>query len=1119
MKTASSPDIILRQTADYRLVGELTEFLKTRTQCSVKNVFGSLKALLIVQLWRRRNSPILVVCPDTDSAGEWYDDIRLLVGEDSVCFFAEQRKSLAISAEQLDAQLIDYTGALSGISESRNLIVIASADSLNFLVPAPKDVRNNLVILRRGEILSFSEFTSLLQMNGFDRKDFVESIGDMAIRGGLVDVFPPGVSNPIRCEFFGDELDSIREFDRYSQRSIREIAEVSIITHLFHNDDSTRQSTLLDYLPPETLAVLYSPESIDIEIRKTQENNPEIQPVEFEKGELRTKSKKLPTLLINPLGNTDFSADSQSQPAFQSSIAKLCHELRRLTLHGFSFVLSADGAEQLRRLHELVENCLETVEDAIDDEPLASPEKTLEKITMLPFALSDGFVLPERKLAVFAEHQIFMRHKAGHSPKRAPKGFSEREFQQLRSGDYVVHSDKGIAIFDGLETITMGGSKQECARLLFAGGDKMYVSLTHINRLQKYSAQEGSAPTLSKLGSSEWERKKARTKKRLKDIARDLIRLYSSRKSQPGYAFPADTMWQKEMEASFMYEDTPDQATATFEVKTDMENHSPMDRLVCGDVGFGKTEVAVRAAFKAVQAGKQVAVLVPTTILAEQHYSTFHDRLHRYAVNVNALSRFRTKAEQTEILRKTEKGTTDILIGTHRILSKDVKFKDLGLLIVDEEQRFGVGAKEKLRQARVSVDTLTLTATPIPRTLNFSLMGARDLSVIETPPRNRIPIQTEILAWDDKMIAAALTLEFSRGGQAYFVSDRIADLSVIADKLRELFPKIRLATAHGGITGEELENIMEKFIERKIDVLVATKIIESGIDIPNVNTMFINRADKFGLAELYQLRGRVGRSNIQAYCYLLIPDVKSIARTALRRLQAIEEFTELGSGFNLAMRDLEIRGAGNLLGAEQSGFIMEMGFELYQKILDEAVQELKHEEFSELFADRDKSSSTELVQNDDVTVEIEGDALLPKSYIESDAERYEFYKKLYRACDELEYRVIYSEMRDRFGVPPEAVELLCDAIRLRIAAIQTGLASVSVKKGVMEAEFPSQDKVEFYEQIFEAMMAAVLSIPTIQLIPQGKKVFFRCNAYSIDSAIETLNHLVDLTKQILEQKV
>ncbi len=1102
VKTLTSVDLLFRLTARLPVIDDIAGRLASSPTVSVKNAAGSLRALLTATLQRRSPAQCLIVCSEEEQAERWLSDLTILLGRGSLCLYEETERRLALSAEHLDAQLVGLTHALSMISEQEHPIVIATAASLGYAVPAPNAVHSNIIEIQRGQELAYNEFISILTMNGFNRKDFVETVGDIAVRGGIVDVFAPGIDNPLRFEFFGDEVDSIREFDPLSQRSINERDSVLLVTHIFHNDEHDINATLLDYLTDNALVIIDNPDSVAARFH------------ELEAMPTFERLSHWKTLNLNPLGAADITLDARPQPPVQASIANLCREMRQAAQSNMAIVLCADGKDQLNRLRELVDSGLETcvLEDE-DYRAIASVDDTLRRTNLLPFDFAEGFLLPGAGLALFTEHQIFMRRQAGRTRRSGSKGFTLRELQQLRPGDFVVHIDKGIAQFDGLETITVGGNQQESVRLIFAGGDKMYLHLNYINRLQKFSAQEGVAPSLSKLNTREWERKKERTKKRIKDIARDLIILYAQRKAQPGHSYPADTLWQKELEASFMYEDTPDQARTTSEVKVDMESPTPMDRLVCGDVGFGKTEIAIRAAFKAVQAGKQVAVLVPTTILAQQHYISFRDRIERYAVRVDVISRFRTKAEQKEIVERVKKGAIDVLIGTHRILSKDIQFKDLGLLIVDEEHRFGVGAKEKLRQARVSVDTLTLTATPIPRTLNFSLMGARDISVIETPPRNRLPVHTEIMPWNTEAITEALELELRRGGQIFVVNDRISDLDIIADTLRELVPGLRVAIAHGGMEAKHIEDVMEKFVERKTDVLVATKIIESGIDIPNVNTMLINRAQNFGLAELYQLRGRVGRSNTQAYCYMLVPSIHGLPRTALKRLQAIEEFTELGSGFNLAMRDMEIRGAGNLLGAEQSGFIADIGFELYQKILDEAVQELKEEEFSDLFTADEKRDPYDF-SSDDVGVDIDGgDALLPKAYVSNDVERYEFYKRLYRVETESDLRPIVSELRDRFGPLPRAAEHLLDAIRLRTAALPTGLYRITFRSGTVLLEFPPDERKKFYERVFQPMITAIASMAGSRIIPKGKIVYGQLPANSLDEAIAQLRLLVEKTRQ------
>lgn len=1169
VKTLNSFASLLHKTESSEALERLLVILKSGARtATVKHAGGSVKSLLAALLWRSElaeNHHLLVLCADKEQALNVQHDLEMLINTESVLLYAESEDKLTFNAEQLDAQFVNLTGTLNVITQRARVLIVATAPALCVSVPAPKEMKGTTLKLRRGDRHPFTEFVDVLALNGFVRKDFVETTGDMAVRGGIVDVFPPGMDNPLRIEFFGDDVDSMREFDPLSQRSIREIESAAIMTHLFHNDDHEVNATLLDYLSPETLVVQMMPEQVvsSLSAMWAKITKQEVGEFPIDEIPVTKQLQTFQTIAVNPFieaeSSTIVSLDAAFQPVFHSSVTALCSEVVHLVSQNYSMYLCSDGADQSRRLKDLVESALDAEDDGLalvgssssvighsslvgshelhlTNEPMTNPPMTNDRLAksvfFMPLTLSEGFVWEACGVAVFTEHQLFMRRRAvqeKRASKADSKGITLKELHQLKAGDFVVHVDKGIAQFDGLETITMGGSEQECARLIFAGGDKMYVHLNYINRLQKFSAQEGVNPTLTKLGTGEWQRKKDRTKKRIKDIARDLIKLYAARKMQPGFAFPVDTLWQKELEASFMYEDTPDQATATAQVKTDMESSMPMDRLVCGDVGFGKTEVAIRAAFKAAQTGKQVAVLVPTTILSEQHYSSFRDRLDRYAVTIEVLSRFRSAAEQKEILKRVEAGQVDILIGTHRILSKDVAFRDLGLLVVDEEHRFGVTAKEKLRQMRVSVDTITLTATPIPRTLNFSLMGARDVSVINTPPRNRLPVKTEITVWNDHTLAVALKRELQRGGQVFFVNDRISDLPDIAQKLEELIPSIRVSIAHGQMQPEELENAMERFLERKVDVLLATKIIESGIDIPNANTMIINRADNFGLAELYQLRGRVGRSNTQAHCYLLIPPPHLISRTALRRLQAIEEFTELGSGFQLAMRDMEIRGAGNLLGAEQSGFITDIGFELYQKILDEAVQELKEDEFAELFDEQNEQREQQfsinapskrghkpLPSNDDMTVDVDGDAMLPKSYIASDVERYEFYKRLFRAKNEEEITAILSEMRDRFGALPQQAVGLVDAVRLRVAGLQTGFGHVSFKNQTLYCEFPTEDHTRFYAHVFPVMMAVLSQMQEVRVIPKGKKVFVQAHLGSLDAAIAMLHRIIEQTQEEID---
>ncbi len=781
-------------------------------------------------------------------------------------------------------------------------------------------------------------------------------------------------------------------------------------------------------------------------------------------AQLRERFSSLVFSVIEQSCDGTLDIESESQPSMNGSIRQLQATLVQLEEQGIDVHLVADSPEQAQRLEDLLHSA---VEDAEEDAP--APPPMSYRIHYCP--LTEGFILPSMKLAVLTEHQVFNRRHIQKRASKGVKGLSLREMKQLRIGDYVVHADKGIGKFIGFETITVNGGLQETAKVVYADDDSLYVNLNYINKLQKYSSEEGHTPKLSKLGTGAWDKLRAKTKKRIKDIARDLIQLYAKRKLSEGHAFAADSAWQKEMEASFMYEDTPDQAKATEDVKRDMEEAVPMDRLVCGDVGYGKTEVAVRAAFKAVIDGRQVAVLVPTTILAQQHYNTFRDRLHRYSVMVEALSRFKTVKEQKEIIGKLTRGSIDIVIGTHRLLSKDVAFKNLGLLIVDEEHRFGVTAKEKLRQLRANVDTLTMTATPIPRTLNFSLLGARDLSVIETPPKNRLPIITHILPGEKETIIEGVERELKRGGQVFFVNDKVKDLEQLADQLRVYLPGVRVSTAHGQMKPADLERVMMRFMEKKIDVLVATKIVESGLDIPNANTIYINRAHHFGLAELYQLRGRVGRSNTQAYAYLLIPPEAKFSKDALKRLQAIEEFSELGTGFQLAMRDLEIRGAGNLLGGEQSGFITEIGFELYMATLDEAVQELKDQEFAGLFPDEEKPMRPRA----DVVMELGLDAYLPHNYVRNATERFDLYKRLYNCETDEEIDEIEAELADRFGALPREAKDILFSVHVRLMAARIRLARVTLEAKRLNIAMPPQEDTVFYENHFQPLMAWVLS--------------------------------------------
>jgi transcription-repair coupling factor (superfamily II helicase) len=1099
----------IAESEPFKQLTAAVESLQPGNPVQMQGISGSLMAFVAVHLFTVRQSQMLLVVPDKDRAEQLRDDCALLLDDSAVHLFA--------SGPTHAAKLLDMSApvaqmeALRALSRSERVLVIASAEALTTKLPAPKRFTERSIELEINKEYPFEQLIQKLAILGFEKKDFVEEYGDFAVRGGILDIFPFIGDNPIRFEFWGDSIESIREFDVLTQRSLRDLQTASVVASLQHRstdgvdlsqstdstDTTETWSSLFNYLATGALLFLDEPLLIEKEIDELlQEGYPDI----FDWKDLVTQAKVFARFDHSTIRNSQskirIDFQSQPQPHVAGSVKGLIDHIQRLSHQESTVYLACDTKEEGERLSELIEEELtapdktgiipQTTRDAEErgnheleniDQTVWDTEKHESRdeddiqqnvnlppplqYQLLTEALHFGFIYPSAKIAIFTEHEIFGRLKRRGTTKRKKfKGFTQKELQQLKRGDFVVHQDYGIGRFSGLQKIKVRGVEAEVMKLVYEENDTLYVHLNFINRVEKYSSQEGHTPKLNKLGGADWDRLKSKARKKIKDIARDLIKLYARRKHEHGFSFAPDTHWQKEMEASFLYEDTPDQAKSTLDVKQDMEQASPMDRLICGDVGFGKTEVAVRAAFKAVMNGKQVAVLVPTTILAHQHFKTFLDRVGRYSMRIESLTRFRAKKEQAEVLQGLQEGKVDILIGTHRLLSKDVVFKDLGLLIIDEEQRFGVSAKEKLRQLRANVDTLTLTATPIPRTLQFSLMGARDLSLINTPPRNRISIQTEIAQFDPQLIREAIMKELHRGGQVYFVHDRVQNIRLIQSMLEEHVPKARFHIAHGQMKGHELEKAMMDFLERKYDVLLCTKIIESGIDIPSVNTIIINRADRFGLAELYQLRGRVGRSNIQAYAYLLTPPLSVLPRVTLRRLQAIQEFTELGSGFNLAMRDLEIRGAGNLLGGEQSGFILEMGFEMYQRVVEEAVAELKEEEFGEL-AEGEKEEGKQ--KKTETAIETDIEALIPDIYIEHDSERLDIYRRLYRCVSLEEVHAMRGELQDRFGEYPVEVEHLFRLVELKITSARIGFTKVELSGEFLSLHFPPPEENKFYE--------------------------------------------------------
>lgn len=931
--------------------------------------------------------------------------------------------------------------------------LVASPEALYEQVPDPGKVASTSLAIVRNAQLSQEQVMDFLAGAGYNQVSFVENPGEYAKRGGIIDVFPYNTDYPVRIEFFGDEVDSIREFDAGTQRSVSFLDQIRLVPAVVFKREL--YAPITDYLPKDARIVFVQPEGViaafhnlyqqaesayDADKHDDPPADRYVSPDVLVDAVSKFRLLEVNGTVDRQATRTVFDLGCAPQPDFNGSIKLLRQQIEQNTSSGTETVILCDNEGQRDRFEEL----------------LGDPNESLNYRLMLD-RLWRGFVASGQHLAVYTDHQIFNRYYRPQARKVRRGGISQKELRDLHIGDYVVHVDFGIGRFEGFKTIKVRDIPQESVVLRYAEDSLMYVNVSSLHKLQKYSGKEGGEPQVTKLGTGEWARKKAKTKSRLKDIARELIILYAKRKAQQAFAFAPDHAWQTEMEASFMYEETPDQMGAIEAVKEDMEKSTPMDRLVCGDVGFGKTEVAVRAAFKAVMNQKQVAVLVPTTILADQHAKTFRSRMQDFPVRVEVLSRFRTAAEITEVLKQLKQGKVDIIIGTHRLVSKDVKFKDLGLLVIDEEQRFGVATKEKLKEWRYSVDVLTLTATPIPRTLQLSLMGARDLSVITTPPPNRQPVYTEIHSFDPYLIRDAILKETSRGGQVFFIHNRVQNIEEVAAMVREFVPDIRVRYAHGQMTGAELEKIITDFYDHRFDVLISTNIVENGIDISNANTIIINRADRFGLSELHQLRGRVGRSNRKAFCYLITPPLQDLTADARRRLQSLVEYSDLGSGFHIAMRDLDIRGAGDILGAEQSGFINEIGIELYTKILNEAVQELKETEFKDLFKDLPVQ-----VALPDTQVEMDLPAQLPKRYIADDVERLNLYRKIAGAEDVSELDKVQDEIVDRFGTMPEDAINLLLAATVRILAARQQFLKVTVRSGRMWLQCPNANTESDY---------------------------------------------------------
>jgi transcription-repair coupling factor (superfamily II helicase) len=1055
----------------------------------VKRAAGSLPAFLLYHLHTDPGRPLCCLVPDEDAAAYLQSDLEQLVAEpDDAILRVPATRQAPYDPERLSdsTPLIERADALQRLAEGFDGLLITSVQAVGELVPPPEAVQRETLTVETGEEISLEALADRLVDQGFSAVEFVEEPGEFARRGGILDVFPYAGSYPVRIDFFGDEIDGLREFDPQTQRSVSRLTTARLVPNLEREESRQLSGSipLFAYLPDDVVLATVDESQIregaqaqyDEAVEAYEERRAELaddadsdeSPDDLsapdtrflDGGQLATALEQHPRLLFGtfadstrtngtPTDTLELGADPQ--PSFNSDMDLVRKRLQENGDEDLDTFLLCDSHGQSSRLRDLLESEI--------DHGWAR---------LVVESLHEGFEWPDAKLAVYTDHQIFNRYHRPSTKKRKKYsgGMNLRDIKNLTPGDFVVHVDHGIGKFAGLKKITVRDKRQEAVRLNFADDDILYVNVNALHKLNKYTGKEGHSPTLTTLGSGQWEKTKERTKNKVKDIARDLIKLYAKRKASDGYAFSSDTTWQREMEASFEFEDTPDQAEAAEAVKRDMEEPVPMDRLVCGDVGFGKTEVAVRAAFKAVQDGKQVAILVPTTILAQQHYETFSKRLERFPVNVEVLSRFRTQAEQTEVLERLETGQVDILIGTHRITSDDITFDDLGLLVIDEEQRFGVKTKETLRKMREHIDTLTLTATPIPRTLQFSLLGARDLSLIETPPPNRQPIETEIHTFDQDVIRDAIVYETSRGGQVFFIHNRVKTINEIAEMVRAMVPDVRVGVGHGQMSASELEDVMVDFLDEKLDVLVSTSIIENGLDISNANTMIINHAGShFGLSELHQLRGRVGRSQRKAFCYLLVPSIHSLTDEARERLKAVEQFSDLGSGFDIAMRDLDIRGAGSLLGAEQSGFVEDVGYEMYHKILDQAMKELREEEFEEVF------DGEAVPPGPETSVDVEEDAFIPDAYVRDNTERLNLYRRISDAPDETTLVDLLEELEDRFGAVPEPVENLLTGARLRLLGERLRMPKVVYKNERLFLYLPSENADPyFYEAVFHPLL-------------------------------------------------
>ncbi len=1087
-----------------------------KARISLKGLTGSSGAIIVAGVFLKTQNTHLVIISEKEDAAYFYNDLISMVGEEAVFFFPSTYKRSVQYGQTEPANIVLRTEVLNHLaSGKRKSIIVSYPESVMEKVVSKPDLKKNTFHIKKGDRISLEFLEEMLQEYHFSRTDFVYEPGQYSIRGSIADVFSYSSEIPYRIDFFGEEVESIRSFNTDSQLSVSILNQISIIPNL--QDISVEQinDTFFDFIPPsssiwiedaafirekinnifyqtrqrEEAGQLPDKKEIIISGQHFIEDCGKFRIVEFGRQRLFTPDLKL-EYHIEP------------QPLFNKNFELLSEKLLSNMAGEYLTYIVSESQSQIERLQDIFSEI--------------NPEASFTPLLM---NLHGGFTDNDLKISVYTDHQIFDRyHKfriRGYFTKK--ESISVKELTGLNPGDYVVHIDHGIGRFGGLEKIEVNGKIQEAIKLVYRDNDILYVGIHSLYRISKYKGKDNAPPKIYKLGSGAWQKLKQNTKKRVKDIAQDLIKLYATRMASPGYSFSPDSYLQRELEASFIYEDTPDQLSATVAVKEDMEAPHPMDRLVCGDVGFGKTEIAIRAAFKAAADNKQSAVLVPTTILAFQHYRTFTSRMKDFPCHIEYISRHKKASDQKKILAKLEEGKIDILIGTHKLVGNDVKFKDLGLLIIDEEQRFGVAVKEKLKKLRTNVDTLTLTATPIPRTLQFSLMGARDLSIINTPPPNRMPIVTELHGFNEEIIKEGIEYEVNRNGQVFFIHNRVENIRDIQATIKRICPNVKSAYVHGKMEGKDIENVMFDFIQGDYDVLIATTIIESGLDIPNANTIFINDAHHFGLSELHQLRGRVGRSNKKAFCYLMAPPLSTVTHEARRRLKAIEEFSELGSGFNIAMQDLDIRGSGNLLGGEQSGFIAEVGFETYQRILHEAMLELRGSGDADITEDTEHLPDTVKVKPikpfvSDFLIDTDLEIMFPDEYVSNIPERIRLYKELNEIDSDEALIMFEKKLIDRFGNIPYQAEALLDIVRIKWIAVKIGIEKILLKNNLLIANFVSDQNSQFYHSaLFVSIMNYVNSKPRQMNMKQkaSKLSLTVSDVKSVKAAIQVLYEIMD----------